>query len=691
MNKLTIKALLISLFISSLILSVSAQTTPVWAEEITQMKATVVKVSGDVRIRSRGSLFSHDAKANEVLKAGDQIETKENGKIEIKLDNDNVIDLKPKTKLILQKLTTNLKTGEFENLFESKGGSIRAKVEKLKGNSKFEVKTPNAVAAVRGTIMYLIVYPDSTMSFFQEGVGFITNPFSGKSFDVNPGNIYKIDDKGNVTGPVVPTPEQLQEIIEGWGVGAGAEGYSEPGDGENLGDGTDHQGDPDRDVRDDRRLNLTSGTGSSGSTSGSFSGTGSGTGTDNDSDGDGILNVEDAFPNSDPIENPLDFGSTDPNVYGSRDSIRHTIAKTGPAPVGFLDFGTYKQKDEDEGKDGGKVSGGIYDRISKLEGTSYPATDNVAIDNLLRDELRNDISEMLRDQEIRQLDSVMERITDAQTGKVLTDAYGYRVRVEQYVLRPDSKTVEVLNVSLRTQEAGSLAGLSTLDWKTEFNKSLDALDSGQIRDLPWNNYLDSYGDKINSPETSGNVYPSIMSIELRKSGDYLRENTDFSSRHKDHGDWIQDIDSKTLSFDLTGIGAKTRLDIKNRVTNSDPSSGHPVSIRPLNEAAAPDGFRYDVYFGHNNIKSIYVSFNVISDSGTNVSSGYDSKHFYTLGDALRANLVSGDSRNIGENNLELTVSSKRRTDPNFAGSRLIDVIYTPLPRLTWSDIDWNKH
>ncbi len=203
------------------------------AEDIAQMKATVVKVAGDVRVKSRASLTWHNAKVNEVLGAGDQIETRKNGLIEIKLDNNNVISLKPDTKITLTKLTHNLKTGDYENLLEATKGKIRAKVEKLKGGSRFEIKTPTAVACVRGTIIYLLVYPDSTTAFFEEGVGFVTNPFSGQTFDVEPGNVYQIDENGNVSGPVTPTSEQLQDIIEGWNVDSGAEGYSEAG-GEGL-------------------------------------------------------------------------------------------------------------------------------------------------------------------------------------------------------------------------------------------------------------------------------------------------------------------------------------------------------------------------------------------------------------------------------------------------------------------------
>ena len=191
-----------------------------------EMKATVTNISGSVRIRSRGSITWHDAKVNEALYAGDTIETKNNGKIEIKLDNNNIIDLKPDSQLVLKKLTENPETGEYENLFESKQGTIRAKVGKLKGNSKFEIKTPTAVGAVRGTIMYLKILPALTVAYFEEGNGYLQNLISNVFKVVPAGSCSSADDKGNIT-------ENCDSggLKYDWNIDTGAEGYSPPGGG----------------------------------------------------------------------------------------------------------------------------------------------------------------------------------------------------------------------------------------------------------------------------------------------------------------------------------------------------------------------------------------------------------------------------------------------------------------------------
>lgn len=228
--------LLIGILNVAFSLPISPFSNCVAAEDIAQMKATVVKVAGDVRVKSRASLIWHNAKVNEVLNAGDRIETRKDGSIEIKLDNNNVISLKPNTKITLAKLTHNLKTKDYENLLEATKGKIRAKVEKIKGNSKFEIKTPTAIAAVRGTTVYLDILPHLTTAFFEGGNGTLTNTFSNETENVGDGNSSSADNQGNVTNPAPASQEEQSQWESGWDVGA--EGYTPPeGEGAAPGEG----------------------------------------------------------------------------------------------------------------------------------------------------------------------------------------------------------------------------------------------------------------------------------------------------------------------------------------------------------------------------------------------------------------------------------------------------------------------
>ena len=203
--------------------------------KVSVIKGAVAKVSGMVKITPKGSTEAHKANINDILGEGDRIETGENGYIEIRLDNNNCLNLKPNTRLTIVKLVINPETGEFENIFEVTMGKIKARIENLKGNSKFEVKTPQAVCGARGTIMFVDVSQNSTRSFFEGGNGYMTNTITGNSRDIPPGTSSTSDSYGNVSNPTQVSDSDRQSYGEGWNPAAGTEGYSSPEGGAGAG------------------------------------------------------------------------------------------------------------------------------------------------------------------------------------------------------------------------------------------------------------------------------------------------------------------------------------------------------------------------------------------------------------------------------------------------------------------------
>lgn len=192
------------------------------------IKGAVAKVSGIVKIIPKGAKEGRDANINDIVGEGDKIETGENGYIEIRLDNNNAINLKPNTKLSIIKLLLNPSTKEFENIFEVTIGSVKARIEGLKGNSKFEVKTPTAVCGARGTIIYVKVTPDITNLFLEGGGGYMINSLSGLTQNVGAGQSSTSDYTGAVSIPVYLSDSERQSYGEGWDGSAGYEGYSSP-------------------------------------------------------------------------------------------------------------------------------------------------------------------------------------------------------------------------------------------------------------------------------------------------------------------------------------------------------------------------------------------------------------------------------------------------------------------------------
>lgn len=1099
-------------------------------EEVSHLKATVTKVVGSVVIRNEGALFWHDAKADESLKTGDEIKTKDDGKIEITLENGNVIKLKPNSKIIISRITHNILTGEYDNLFKSDGGRIWSKIGKLPGKSTFRIKTPTAVAGARGTIMYLDIYPDKTTVLFEGGKGFLENLISGERLDIEPNYMSQADNKGNLVEPTKPSEQEKQNLTGGWDIALGpAEGYSPPaGDTEDVkgdvDDTTEEQGDSEKEAREDKKnsqeetpigpdfdgdripdsidpdddndgypdtedafpfdstewldtdsdgtgnntdpdddndgicdtleethnldpldndtdndgltdgfealvymdplnpdtdgdgildademrngldargwdtdedgaidteeiregtnprlsydfphgltydqdldgrpnnededidgdhldnntetryrfsktqnpgyyldpngpyflnpyvadtdgggvsdlLELQKGSDPFDSNDDSFQGSGrdadgdglsdvweqilglnySGEDTDGDgakdgwdTDGDGLNDMEELHRGTDPKDQDTDDdGLSDheeANVYDSdpfevdtdEDGVSDLDeANAGTDPDHPLDYPTGFDNDMDgDGipgdwdwdQDGDGISDdteeeelgtnprladsdgdGVNDGIEIAEGTdpndllSFNAvrlphsqdyvidTDNDGIPDQLEREvgldpnnsdtdgdglkdgievaagldpfgkdtdgdgledgyeakaennldpftpdsdndgltdsqeslttgtdphnwdtdedglsdsaeiregsnpnnsdtdgdtirddedafpnkaykpddpkedkpnpavygsrgqirekrlemleesvLRTEISDMLSGFWARHHDSVMERISDAQTGKVLTDSHGYRVRAEQYVLRPNDQTVQVMNISLRTKEAGGLSGLHTLNWMTTFDGSLNDLTASQIRNLPWNNYLNSYTEQIVSPATPGNIAPTDMNIKLAHDGNFIREQTRFGRRNSE----TQDVRAKTFSYHLAGFGSGAKINIR----IPDGSIIEPIAGTIGN----PGGFKYKVKpkKGIKPEKSIYVNFHVIADSGGPANGNFSNMQFNNLGDALRTNLADNPSIDIGNNNLEIGVR------PSTGEESLIDLIYIPWNRQNWRD------
>ena len=192
------------------------------------IRGTIAKMSGVVKIVKKGETAERDASINQILLEGDIIKTGEDGVVEIALDNGNILNLKPNTELKIVKLVMDPKTGEYENTFESSMGSIMAKVEGLKGQSTFKIKTPVAVCGVRGTIMYLEVSPGAVTAFFEGGAGYMQDLISGLEQTVEAGYNSYADQNGISTNTTPTTDQQRLDWGSGWDPGSGVEGYSSP-------------------------------------------------------------------------------------------------------------------------------------------------------------------------------------------------------------------------------------------------------------------------------------------------------------------------------------------------------------------------------------------------------------------------------------------------------------------------------
>jgi len=218
-------------------------TQPVFSKEkkvshegMVKIRGMVTDTGGDVRVLKSAKKQWAGAMVGMILREGDKVVTGEDGKVRIGLENGNVLALQPNSEILMKIMRQDPGSGEYDNTFESDYGKIKAIVEKLGDKSTFKVKTPTAVCAVRGTVMYLDVGQGGTDAFYEGGGGEVTSTISGDSQAVGAGQNTSADPFGNVSMPMDTTGDQRMGLDDTWEAGGSVDDYSTPGDDPGAGD-----------------------------------------------------------------------------------------------------------------------------------------------------------------------------------------------------------------------------------------------------------------------------------------------------------------------------------------------------------------------------------------------------------------------------------------------------------------------
>jgi hypothetical protein len=183
--------------------------------------AKVVKISGDARYFTAGDSTPHSLKEGMILKSGTTIQTAsgEGNFVDLVLNNAQAVappepspsaiaHYQPKAEqdgvrifdnsvLSVDKLTVTATGAETvtDTELDLKAGSVLGTVKKLSPSSKYEVKIPNGVAGIRGTIYYLnasgiikVLSGSVVVAYVGSGGNVITQVVnSGEQFDINTG------------------------------------------------------------------------------------------------------------------------------------------------------------------------------------------------------------------------------------------------------------------------------------------------------------------------------------------------------------------------------------------------------------------------------------------------------------------------------------------------------------------------
>ena len=111
------------------------------------------KIKGPVEVRMQGGPWQ-PAEKGMVLKEKDELISLENGSAEVLIDQEGEtgkFEMQACSRVRVGELSREAASGDKKTLLELAIGRVMIHANKLKGNSSFRIKTPNAIGGVRGT------------------------------------------------------------------------------------------------------------------------------------------------------------------------------------------------------------------------------------------------------------------------------------------------------------------------------------------------------------------------------------------------------------------------------------------------------------------------------------------------------------------------------------------------------------
>jgi len=112
--------------------------------------ALVIAVSGEVKlIRDNGE--QDQVEVGTRLYSGDRLQTEQQQSVRVQFADKSELQVFSQSEVVLDKISHHQDTGMVDTRVRLNRGRVKTWVEKLKPASKYEIKTPAAITAVRGT------------------------------------------------------------------------------------------------------------------------------------------------------------------------------------------------------------------------------------------------------------------------------------------------------------------------------------------------------------------------------------------------------------------------------------------------------------------------------------------------------------------------------------------------------------
>jgi len=180
--------------------------------------AKITTIDGVVQVMKKGSADWRNAKPNMVLDAGDQLYTQPESFAELRYTIGTVLRMDEKTKLTIES------SGDKTIKSKTAVGNVWVNMRKLVTTGKeFQVSTPTAVAAIRGTVYDLSTTADSasSVSVYEGKVAVGPSDELKKKLDAakktaaNNGKRVEVPGPEEIPGPYEVSLEQWRTIVAG--------------------------------------------------------------------------------------------------------------------------------------------------------------------------------------------------------------------------------------------------------------------------------------------------------------------------------------------------------------------------------------------------------------------------------------------------------------------------------------------
>ena len=184
-------------------------------------------LAGESKILSMsGTVEARQTREGQWVPASENMEIAEGGAVRTGADGGAVLLMPNKTK-VWMKEGSSLELEQRQTLASRLAlvfGRIKVRVPHLMRKEKFEVRTPAAVCAVRGTEFTMNTTEDGQMGlqvlFGEVKLKFMVPPEKGRSeFNIPQGQGLTLEEKGKATKPVLLTAAKEREAMENWNPG----------------------------------------------------------------------------------------------------------------------------------------------------------------------------------------------------------------------------------------------------------------------------------------------------------------------------------------------------------------------------------------------------------------------------------------------------------------------------------------